>query len=352
MADEYGDKLTIPNWITSAPDAGKELQVGEEGGGGDVVNRPAKANFDFIKQLTSGAIGQNLLKNGDMEIWSAGTSSAPDNWTLTGTGATVARSSTKKRGSYAAQVTYGSADAYLYQDYADYVYFQSGKVTVGVWVKCSTASIARLIINDGVGTTASSYHTGGGSYELLEVTRTIDGSASQLRIELHVENTGNAIFDIVKLEEGEIATAFSPHPNDEHETPAESVLGSTFNISAANGTWQDTGLAMTLPGAGTYLVYANVRASLESSATASNLISAKLYNSTDAADISNSERLIAFEEDANVLDQASASIIALAFVTASKTIKLYAMRDNGTWINSDIVSDADGRTTIGYIKLK
>ena len=35
--------------------------------------------------------GENLLKNGNFEDWSAGTTSVPDNWVLTGAGATILR---------------------------------------------------------------------------------------------------------------------------------------------------------------------------------------------------------------------------------------------------------------------
>lgn len=211
MADDYGDSLVTPNWITSAPDAGKELQIGEEGGAGDIVNRASKAIFGYVQQVVSGAIGQNLLPNSDFRTWSAGASAAPDGWTLQG-GGSVARSTDEKRGIYATEITYSGSDTYLESDSEPaYIYFQGNEVTVGFWVKTSTAAIARIIIDDGVGTSASGYHTGGGTYELLEVTRTLDGSASKLTVELHVEGAGSAKFDAGKMEEGEVATAFSPN---------------------------------------------------------------------------------------------------------------------------------------------
>jgi hypothetical protein len=209
--DEYGNNLTTPDWITAEPDAGAEYMVGEEGGASDVINRPAKTNFSYIQQIVSGAIGFNLVKNGGFEIWPSGTSSAPEFWTLAGTGAAVARSTTRKRGAFSAQVTYGSDAAYLYQDFDDYASFQGEKVTVSAWVKCSTASIACIRIDDGV-TANSSYHTGGGSWELLVTEITLDAAATRLRVECRVEGAGNAIFDAVKLEEGEVETAFNSNP--------------------------------------------------------------------------------------------------------------------------------------------
>lgn len=151
----------------------------------------------------------NLLKNGDMEKWSAGTSSAPDNWSVNL--GTVARTTTKKRGTYAAELTSAGTVAQLIQNYTDYADFQGGKVILGVWVKCSTASLARLLLWDGVSITYSDYHTGSGNWEFLELTKTIAGTASVLQVQLRTEAAGNAIFDAVKLEEGELATPFSPH---------------------------------------------------------------------------------------------------------------------------------------------
>jgi hypothetical protein len=178
----------------------------------------------MIEQLVDGAIGFNLVTNGNMEQWSAGASAAPDGFTLTGTGATIARSSTKRQGLYSALVTYGSSDAYLYQDYLDFTRFQGENITAGVYVLCSTAAIARITISDGVGSTSSSYHTGGGGWELLTVTRAVDGAATRVRIEMHVEGAGNALFDIAKLEEGEVATAFVPN------NPPASISHEAYNL--------------------------------------------------------------------------------------------------------------------------
>lgn len=211
---DYADKLAALDTVTALPAGGSEFMVGDEDPPNDVINRTSKENRAIIEQLVDGAIGQNLLPNSDFRAWSAGASAAPDGWTLQG-GGSIARSADSKRGNYAAEITYSASDTYLESDSEPaYAYFQGNEVTVGFWVKTSTAAIARVIIDDGVGTSASGYHTGGGAYELLEVTHTLDGSASKLTMELHVEGAGSAKFDAGKLEEGEIATAFSPHPQD------------------------------------------------------------------------------------------------------------------------------------------
>jgi hypothetical protein len=56
--------------------------------------------------------------------------------------------------------------------------FAGRTVTFGAWIKTGVASHARLAINDGLTTTYSSYHTGGGSYEWLEVTKAVASGAT------------------------------------------------------------------------------------------------------------------------------------------------------------------------------
>lgn len=141
--------------------------------------------------------GENLLKWSNMEDWVNGTSAAPTQHTLSGSGATIARESTTvKIANYSAAVTRVGADATLYHDLPEYDDYKGRKVTFGAWVYATVASRARIGISDGVGSTNSSYHTGSGSWEYLSVTRDLDVSATRLRVEMQV-NTGNttAYFD-------------------------------------------------------------------------------------------------------------------------------------------------------------
>lgn len=134
----------------------------------------------------------------------------------------------------------------------------------------------------------------------------------------------------------------------------ESVLGSTFEITGTAGTFQDTGLSVALPGAGTYVVTASVRASVTGNAGTAWWLVGKLYNSTDAADVANSERLLPFAPTTLIRVQNTTLIVAIVPVTAAKTIKLYAAR-NGTgspsWNLSSIYSDSSGRTTLSYVEI-
>jgi hypothetical protein len=149
---------------------------------------------------------ENLLKWSSMEDWENGTSSAPTEHTLSGTGATIAREATTiKTGTYSAAVTRNSNDATLYYDLPEYADYQKRKVTFGCWVYATVASRGRIGISDGVkATSTSSYHSGGSGWEFLEVTHDVDESATRLRVEMHV-NTGDTTvyFDNGILVEGD-----------------------------------------------------------------------------------------------------------------------------------------------------
>jgi hypothetical protein len=131
-----------------------------------------------------------------------------------------------------------------------------------------------------------------------------------------------------------------------------SVLASSFFITAANGTYEDTGLSINLPAAGTYLLVADVRVSITFSAGGNGFITAKLYNSTDAADITNSHRLIMLEDAVNTNVQTTSSISIVVTVDGPKTIKLYVSRNGATtWTSSQIVNNANGTTTLSFVRV-
>lgn len=136
-------------------------------------------------------------------------------------------------------------------------------------------------------------------------------------------------------------------------TPSYGIatLASYYGLSGTAGTFYDTGLSVTLPAAGTYRVTADVRSTMKGNAGTLWWISVKLYNSTDAADVSNSERLVVLTASSGVLLENSCSITTIVTVAASKVVKLYAKRDgqtSPTWTNSTVDSDVNGRTSMTY----
>jgi len=156
----------------------------------------------------------NLINNGGMEQWSGGANVAPDDWTLFGSGASVARVTDSKQGDYAVALTYGSADAYLKQSSAELVGLKGHTVKAWVWVKCSTPNAARLRIRDGVGSSVSAFHNGTGLWEFISLTHEVASSATELSIELHMEAGGTAYYDAVVLVDYDDITGFFPSGKD------------------------------------------------------------------------------------------------------------------------------------------
>lgn len=131
-----------------------------------------------------------------------------------------------------------------------------------------------------------------------------------------------------------------------------SVLSADFTLDQANGTYQDTGVSVSLPAAGTYKISANVRGTVTMATGTIGYIAAKLYNSTDAADVTNSERLVTLAGSTGSAFQATAPIDIIITVAAAKTIKLYAKRDSATsWTTTTVLSNTAGRTNLSYIRI-
>lgn len=126
-------------------------------------------------------------------------------------------------------------------------------------------------------------------------------------------------------------------------TNGQSALGSDFNITAANGTYQDTGLSVTLPSAGTYEISADVCSYVQASGGTDAFISTFFYNSTDATYITNSTRLGAYQyvsKAVNGFTQTPSHVIYT--VSGSKTIKLYAASYNGSSYSARTIASYAG----------
>ena len=200
-----------------------------------VPSQKAIKTYADTKVKNNGTVNPtNLLFNGNFECWSAGTSSAPDGWTLGGTGAAAAReASIIKLGTYSGKVTNQINTAANYNQRIDLskgiTYWKGRTVTFGCWVQCATAgSRIYLNIDDNVGSTSSAYYTTGTAWQWLTVTRTIDSSATAITCYLFI-NSGaviSAYFDGAMCVEGESAFAFADKPAEE-------------------GVWADYGAAPT-----------------------------------------------------------------------------------------------------------
>jgi hypothetical protein len=159
-----------------------------------LVSANLRNNWAALQQSLGGV---NLLADPTFLIWQAGDSAAPAHWALSGAGAAVARAGTglgdtsRKHGKYTAKVTAGGgAFGYLTQQLLTSTSYDDGfdglKISAGAWVRATAASSCRLQFEDGFTTTESSNHTGGGAYEWLTLTHTINAAASRFEFELEV----------------------------------------------------------------------------------------------------------------------------------------------------------------------
>lgn len=214
------------------------------------VGDPTKQSFasaiiDNDTEMRDRSVADLLRCFGDFEDWTNGTTVAPDQWTLSGAGATIARDGTNfKIGTYSAAVTRVGADAQLALNASTWVggtgYYRSRVFTLGAWVRATVASRARIRLNDGVAQQASAFHTGGEAWEWLTVTITAAALATQLQAELQV-NTGDttAQFDGVVLVEGTTVP------------PASSIRGVGSSGSIASTMIADDAVTLAKIAAGT-----------------------------------------------------------------------------------------------------
>ena len=138
-----------------------------------------------------------LVSNGDMEVWSGGGATDPDNWTSASTGS-IARVTDAYHGTYAAEITAPLLAGT--ESLSQTVYHQNHYIQVSCWCKCSTAAKAYLQVTNLWDTESNVYHTGGGEWEKLTSGKVSLGSRSQFgRINLYVAFDAVAIFDYIEI---------------------------------------------------------------------------------------------------------------------------------------------------------
>ena len=124
-------------------------------------------------------------------------------------------------GTYSVKATSGTSTFYLNQQIQaekGIDYWKGRVVTLSQWVKTSESSLVRIGLQDNANH-FSSYHTGGGDWELLSVTITVNASATTLTGTCGFidSSTGKvAYFDGAMLVEGASQFAFSPKPAKEN----------------------------------------------------------------------------------------------------------------------------------------
>lgn len=132
---------------------------------------------------------------------------------------------------------------------------------------------------------------------------------------------------------------------------SDDIDGAGFSITGTSGTYQATGITMTLPAAGRYMIWGRVCAGIQVSASANSYVAVKLRDVTNGADVPRSDTLAVWEGAGATLNVATVPVDAIVDVTGATTIELYAARVGANWTYSAIVDGANSRTEMHYARI-
>ena len=146
----------------------------------------------------------SIIPNWDFERWTAG---ALDDWGTVIFGTQAKETVDVISGVSALAMTgTGGGVPFLGVTITNYTKYLGHTISFGCYVKSSSSS-AHIRIEDSDGYTASSNHSGGGDFEFLTVTRSIDAGATYIVPRLFGENGGIVYFDLAIARKG---TSVSP----------------------------------------------------------------------------------------------------------------------------------------------
>ncbi len=128
------------------------------------------------------------------------------------------------------------------------------------------------------------------------------------------------------------------------------ATGTSTTLNQANDVYQDvTGLSVTLPAAGTYLVLWDVRFTLNSTAADGNAYSKLVLNGSDVTD---SERFGLFNGTVNTTFISASTGTMVVTAAGAHALKVQAARTtSGTWTLSLASSAASGRTHLTAVRI-
>lgn len=181
---------------------------------------------------------KNYLQDwGEFESWAAGTTSVPTGW-LASTAATYSQELTNvKYGDFALAIVGGSLPfGGVYQTVPNGDDYAGRTFTFGVWAKCS-ASSPYIKIGDGVN--ESTQHLSQvNAFEEVKVTKQIDPSATQIRVDLVVPSGVTAYFDSGVLCEGQdLFTDFDSNIDISSWQPLLNLKTDQYEIANREGSF-------------------------------------------------------------------------------------------------------------------
>lgn len=246
------DEVIAARGSMSSLDGRLDVSINEDGTLKNDAEIPSRS------MVSSLVAARNLVTNGDFTHWANGAASAPDGWSLAGVGATIARTglgesdtTSVHAGRFSCKLTRAGNDCNFNQDVINATDFPDfaelartgGKtVTALCIVQASAANQARIALYDGIATEVSSFHSGGGTPEMLNASIVLDDSASALNIRAQVIGTdGGAYFGGMTMIVGDIRpTVWGPFTAWDNRPQTTSRLYAA-NVAVGNvGAGEDT----------------------------------------------------------------------------------------------------------------
>jgi hypothetical protein len=189
--------ITVSDNWSSTPDTTSKYEIHRKrrvDWYNELINRGLRADrvFHMRPQRDVSLLTRNLLSNALFSDWANGAAAAPDDWTLSGSGAAVAQDSNLNvRGPYAARVTNGASNAAALTQ-TIYNVMDGNTYTFTAVVHASVASRVTIKLNDGVSTAVSSDNHGAAGLEQLSAVLEVDATTSrpQLAASLEISSGG------------------------------------------------------------------------------------------------------------------------------------------------------------------
>lgn len=135
-------------------------------------------------------------------------------------------------------------------------------------------------------------------------------------------------------------------------TASEAVLGSNYLITSTN-VWEDTGLQITLPSAGVYLLFAPATGAINASTTQGGIY-ARLYNNSLGSAVSNSSTFLIGSMNTGQTLVGGHTIVNVVTVLGGNTIKLQGLRAAAlgiTYSTSSILAGGNNNTRLSYVRI-
>jgi hypothetical protein len=204
----------------------------------------------------------NILINGGMEIFQRWVSSVnpvnlaytADRWQLERSGTqnlTITRdASVVDTGLYSMKIVQSGTSGNGWMDITQYVEnyaeYQGKTVTVYCRLRSDTASYAQVSIADNTGSSASSYHSGGGAFETLTVSRALNSSATKLQVSFGrlsgSLSDATLYIDSIMLVVGSQSVAFIPRLFGQEVSLCQRYYEKSYALGTTPGTNTTTNL--------------------------------------------------------------------------------------------------------------